>query len=254
MVFAAGGLTAACHHHGFQLTDYPSSPVLYQAALTEYQRGHWANAIAAFDKLTTDLGARDTLLPRSYWYLGHAHQKESENLLAAQSYTRLYESFPDDSLADDAMLAAGLAYQKLWRKPALDATYGETALSTLTSMLELYPTSEHLDEARRAIAKLEDWFAIKNYETGMFYFRQKAWDSAIIYFKYVMDRWPNAPHARDALLRLAQSYRAIHYREDFAESCARLRQAYPSDREVRETCAGAPAPTDSAATVRPGAH
>jgi outer membrane protein assembly factor BamD len=251
LALAATGLTAACHRHGFKLTDYPSSQVLYGAALNEYQHGHWANAIAAFDKLTTDLGARDTLLPRSYWFLANAHDKEAEHLLAAQSYSRLYESFPDDSLADDAMLAAGRAYRKLWRKPTLDATYGETALTTLTSMLDLYPTSARLDDARREIAQLEDWFAIKNYESGMFYFRQKGYDSAIIYFRYVLDRWPTAGHARDALLRLAEAYRAIHYREDYAESCSRLRQSYPNDREVLDICAAAPAPVDTAA-ARPG--
>jgi outer membrane protein assembly factor BamD len=246
LLLATSGLLAACHRHGWKLTDFPTNPQLYDAALKEYQARHWANAIAAFEKLTTDLGARDTLLPRSYWYLANAHEKEKENLLAAQSYTRLFESFPDDTLSDDAMLAAGRAYRRLWRKPALDATYGETSLGVLTSMLELYPTSDLLDQARHDIADLEQWFATKNYETGMFYFRQKAWDSAIIYFRYALDRWPNAPRAKDALLRLAESYRAIRYGEDLAESCARLRQAYPTDREVHEIC-GAPQVTDTTA-------
>src|SRR4030095_3315349 len=46
---------------------------LYGAGLREYQRRHWGNAVAAFEKLTTDLPARDTLLPRAYWYLANAH-------------------------------------------------------------------------------------------------------------------------------------------------------------------------------------
>jgi outer membrane protein assembly factor BamD len=247
LALVASGATLACHH-GLKLTDYPTPQALYPEALRQYQRGKWENAIAAFDKLTTDLGARDTLLPRSYWYLANAHWHQHEYLLAAQSYARLFESFPDDTLADDAVLEAGRAYRKLWRKPALDATYGETALTTLSTLPELYPTSEHVDEARREIAELEQWFATKNYETGMYYFRQKAWDSAIIYFRYILDRWPNAPRARDALLRLAQAYRAIRYGEDLAEACGRLRQSYPTDREVREVCGNGPA-TDTAAAA-----
>ena len=238
---------AACHRRGFMLADYPTNEELYRAALAEYDKHHWTNAIAAFEKLTSDLGARDTLLPRSYWYLANSHEKEREHLLAAQSWGRLYESFPDDTLADDAMIAAGEAYRKLWRKPALDATYGETAYGILTSMLDLYPTSDFAGRARKDIADLEEWFAIKNYETGMFYFRQKAWDSAIIYFRYVVERWPNAPHARDAWLRLAESFKSIRYGEDYADACSRLRQSYPGDRQVREVCGGAPPVTDTTA-------
>ena len=34
------------------------------------------NAVAAFEKLTTDLPARDTLLPRAHWFLARAHQQK----------------------------------------------------------------------------------------------------------------------------------------------------------------------------------
>jgi outer membrane protein assembly factor BamD len=240
------GAASACHQRGFMIADYPTPAELYRAALNEFQHKHWTNAIFAFEKLTNDLGARDTLLPRSYWYLASGHEKEHEYLLAAQSFGRLYESFPDDTLADDAILAAGEDYRRLWRKPALDATYGETALGTLSSLIDLYPTSDLVPRARKDIAELEQWFAIKNYETGMFYFRQHAWDSAIIYFRSVVERWPDAPRARDAWLRLAEAYKTIRYGEDLADACARLRQSYPGDRQVIDVC-GAPRASDSTA-------
>lgn len=248
-VVLATAALAACHR-GFSIARFPSNEALYSAGISEYQRHHWDNAVAAFEKLTNDLPARDTLLPRAYWYLASAQGHQREFLLAAQTFTRLYESFPDDTLADDAALEAARSYRKLWRKPSLDATYGETALSTYNTLLGLYPNSEHAAEAKREIADLEQWFATKNYETGMFYFRQKAYDSAIMYFKYVLERWPHVPRARDALLRLAESYRAISYREDFNDTCARLRAAYPADREFGRVCAGAK-PVDSVTASKP---
>lgn len=249
-VLAAAAVLSACHR-GFHLNRYTSNQALYAAAMTEYDRKHWSNAIAAFDKLTNDLPARDTLLPRAYWYLANAHTSEREHLLAAQSFTRLYESFPDDTLADDAALEAARSYRRLWRKPTLDATYGEMSLSTYNTLLGLYPTTEHAEAARREIADLEQWFATKNYETGMFYFRQKAYDSAILYFRYVLERWPNVPRARDALLRLAESFRAISYRDDLNETCTRLRTAYPGDTEVGRICVGARTTDTTVATPRP---
>lgn len=243
-------LVAGCRG-GFKINRYPTSQALYTAAMSQYQKRHWANAIAAFEKLTSDLPARDTLLPRAYWYLANAHGREKEHLLAAQSFTRLFESFPDDTLADDAALEAARSYRRLWRKPTLDATYGETALTTYNTLLGLYPTTEHAEAAKKEIAELEQWFATKNYETGMFYFRTKAYDSAIMYFRYVLDRWPQAPRARDALLRLAESYQRISYREDYNETCTRLRSTYRTDAEVGRVCASARAADSSSVAPKP---
>jgi outer membrane protein assembly factor BamD len=250
-IAAAAALTGACRG-GFRVNRFPTNESLYAAGVQEYQRKHWGNAILAFEKLTTALPARDTLLPRSYWYLGNAHGREGEHLLAAQSFTRLYESFPDDTLADDAALEAARSYRRLWRRPTLDATYGETALATYNTLLGLYgETSDHAETARREIAELEQWFATKNYETGRFYFRQKAFDSAILYFKYVVERWPNVPRARDALLRLAESYKAIRYRDDYADTCGKLRQADPGDRDVARICGDVKAPEAPTVAPRP---
>jgi outer membrane protein assembly factor BamD len=247
---AAAALTAC--RGGFRVNRYPTSDALYAAAMREYQERHWGNAILAFEKLTTDLSPRDTLLPRSFWYLANAHARQNEHLLAAQSYSRLFESFPDDTLADDAAFQAALSYRRLWRKPELDATYCETALATFNTMLGLYgESSPHADDARREIVELEQWFATKEYATGMFYFRRKAYDSAMIYFRNVLERWPHVPRVRDALLRLAESYRAIRYREDLDETCTQLREAYPADPEVSEVCRGTRLVADTAAGARP---
>jgi len=249
-IAAAAALTAC--RGGFRVNRFPTNESLYVAALQEYQKKHWGNAVLAFEKLTNDLPARDTLLPRSYWYLGNAHERDDDHLLAAQSFTRLYESFPDDSLADDATLEAARSYRRMWRRPTLDATYGETALATYQTLLGLYETSDLIPAARREIAELEQWFATKNYETGRFYQRNKAWDSAILYYKYVLERWPNVPRARDALLRLAESYKAIRYRDDLAETCAKLRQGYPGDADVARVCADVKTPDlPSVALPRP---
>jgi outer membrane protein assembly factor BamD (BamD/ComL family) len=119
-------------------------------------------------------------------------------------------------------------------------------------MLGLYgETSPHAEEARKAVIELEQWFATKEYETGLFYFRRKAYDSANIYFMNVLERWPHVPRSRDALLRLAESYRAIRYREQLDETCTKLRDAYPGDAEVAEICRGTRMLADSTTRVVP---
>ena len=249
VAIAAATALAACRG-GFRVNRFPSSEALYAAGLREYQQRHWGNAVLAFEKLTADLPPRDTLLPRSFWYLANAHARQNEHLLAAQSFSRLFESFPDDTLAARAALEAGRSYRRLWRKPELDATYGETALATFNTLIGLFGDQEPqlADSARREVLELEQWFATKEYLTGLFYFRRKAYDSGMIYFNTILERWPHVPRARDAMLRLAESYRAIQYREQLDETCTRLRASWASDPEVAEICRGTRLAADTAST------
>lgn len=247
LALASAAALSGCRA-GFRLSRYTTQATLYDASTREYQKRHWGNAILGFEKLTNELPARDTLLPRAYWFLASAHGRQREFLLAAQSYTRLYESFPDDTSADDAALESARSYKKLWRKPVLDATYGETSVMTYNTLLGLFPSSEHADAARAEILELEQWFATKNFETGRYYYRRKAYDSAVIYLKTVLERWPHVPRAREAMFLLADTYRVIKYREDLNDVCAVIRRDYADDPAAKKACASVPVaavPVDS---------
>lgn len=247
VLFVALLLAVAACHPDFKVAKYKTNETLYRAAMDEYQRGRWENAVTAFEKLTTDLPARDTLLPRAHWYLARAHQQRQEWVLAGASFTRLVESFPDDSLSDDAALEAARSYRKLWRKPALDPTYGESAEATYGTLLGLFPNSPLVPVAKKELSDLQEMFAQKNYLSGMYYLRRKAHDSAIIYFKDVVAKWPEAPTARLAQMRLVDAYKAIRYKDDAADQCAELKRTFPEDAEVRATCNGVAAPVQSTA-------
>ncbi len=243
---AAIVLTLAACRADFDIRRFTQHPSLFEASLRELEHRHWDNAVIGFERLTIELPARDTLMPRAFYYLGKARQGKKEWLLAAQAFTRVTESFPDDTLADDALYEAGVSYAKLWRKPDLDAQYGETAISTLRMMQGMYPNSPLIDEAQREIDRLTNWLALKAYETGLFYLdNRKAYDSAIIYFKDVLELYPNTPTARAAALKLVEAYKEINYREEASEQCARLREAYPGAADVREACGDAPATAQS---------
>jgi len=242
---------SACTSKAWSPKQYTSNEALYTASKQRFDHGKLDDAIAGFEKLTLDLPARDTLLSRSHYWLGMAHERKGEHILAAQSFTRLMESFPDDTLADDALLLAGKSYRKLWRKSSLDATYGESALSTFNTLLALYPNSDKRAEAEKNVAQLEAEFAKKDYETGVHYFRRKAFDSAILYFKDVVKKYPATDYARKSQLKLVQSYDAISYKADRDDTCTALRERYPADSEVRERCGAAPVASAAPATTAP---
>jgi outer membrane protein assembly factor BamD len=219
---------------------YASNPAaLFAASLQRYHAHHYDDAAKGFEQLTRDLPARDSLLPLSYFYLGSSQEKDGDHLLAAQSFTRISESFPDDSLAPVALLAGGRSYAKMWRKPELDPTYGTSAMNTLQSLVSLYPESKLVPQANAEIAHLDNMFATKDLDVGEHYLRRGAYDSAIIYLKDVIKLHPNAGAARTAYLRLLEAYHAIKYTADAADLCTAALKVYPNDREVRQQCGSA---------------
>lgn len=229
--------TGACRRSpGFDTARFPSNDQLFQASVHEFDAKRWANAIRGFEKLTTDLPPRDARLPLAYHYLGRSQARLGDHLIAAQTFSRLSANFPDDSLADDALVLGAKEYQKLWRSPGLDAEYGRSALTLYQTLVAVYPTSPLASEAQAGIAKLEQMFATKDYDAGFHYMKRGAYDSAIIFFKDLIRKYPTAPKAREAYLRLLESYREINYREEAREVCETMRQAYPADGEVARAC------------------
>jgi outer membrane protein assembly factor BamD len=219
---------------------YTSADKLYEVAMAEYKAGRYDNAAKAFEKLTLDLPARDPRLPVAFYYLAQSHEKNGENLLAAATYNRLIDAFPQDTLVDDALYLSGRSFEREWRHPELDATYGRSAITAYESLLASYPNSPYAKRAQDELSKLDEWLAEKDYNTGYLYLKRKAYDSAILYFKDVIRQHPNAKKTRDANLRLLEAYRAINYTEDARDLCDAMRKTYPNEREVRNACGPAP--------------
>src|SRR6185503_20338232 len=134
---------------------YPNADKLYQVAMAEYKARRFDNAAKAFEKLTLDLPARDPRLPLAFYYLAQSQSHEGQNLLAAGTYNRLIDAFPQDTLVDDALYLSGRAYQKEWRHPELDAPYGSNAVTAYQSLLASYPDSPFAAPAKKELATLD---------------------------------------------------------------------------------------------------
>lgn len=242
---AAFAIAGACRP-GFQPRNYSSTGALFKASLAEYNKKNFDNAVTGFERLTLDLAARDTLLPMAHWYLANAHEARKEHLLAASSFARLAESFPDDTLAPVALFRAGESYSALWRKPELDATYGDLAQIQFRQLASIYPDSPMRKQADSAAAQLDEKKALKDYLTGMHYVRRHGYESSLIYFKDVVRNYPNTRVAHDALMEMVIVYRRpeLKYVQEATETCVTLRTAYAGDAAVATLCPGT-APKDS---------
>ena len=241
-------LLGACHHGApvASKVDPESDPKQFLAdARAAFRRGSFARALVGFRRLQFELGPGDTLLAEARYYAAECSFQTGDLTTAALAFQKVAEDFPTSEFAALALLRDGDANMRLWRRPDVDASSGQTALATYQELLGRYPGTDAAARAQVRIRQLNEWFAEKGYKTGMFYVRRRAFDSAIIYFKDIIATYPDTRLVPDALLRLVDTYRAIGYVEERKEACANLRRYYPQtagldSRCPAETSAGAP--------------
>ena len=254
LVLAALGFLAACGGgRGNGNSSVAPAPVsaggasvatldsMWRHAEQTFRHGKWDDAEKLLNRLILELPPGDSRIARAHFYLGETMFAQGRQLEAAREFRRTSDETPNDPLAPTALLRLGDVYADLWRRPELDPTYGQTALSTYQELLNRYPGSDAAKRAQLRIADLNERFAFKEYKAALFYDRLKAYDSAILYLKDLVATYPKAGIVPEALIKLVQAYKALGYREDVQETCGYIRRFHPQALKSSEVCPRAPA-------------
>jgi outer membrane assembly lipoprotein YfiO len=200
------------------------------------RHGKWGDATKLLERVLLEFSPGDPRIPQAHYWLGEAHFARGSHLEAVREFRNTSDNTPNHPLAPEALLRVGDVYADMWRRPELDPTYGQTALATYQELLNRYPGTNAARRAQQRTAELNEKFAYKAYRAGLFYFRLKAYDSAILYFKDLVATYPKTRVVPEALVKLVSAYRKLGYREDVQETCDYIRRFHPKAPEVNEVC------------------
>jgi outer membrane protein assembly factor BamD len=209
---------------------------LWRHAQSQVRRGKWAQAQKAIERILLEFSPGDARIPQAHYWLGEAHLGLNSHLQAAREFRKVSDEHPNDPLAAEALLRVGDVYADLWRRPELDPSYGQTALATYQELLNRYPGGSPAARAQARMNDLQERFAYKEYRAALYYFRLKAYDSAILYLKDVVATYPRAAIAPEALIKLVQAYSKLGYGEDVRETCGYLRRFHSAAPGADEVC------------------
>jgi outer membrane protein assembly factor BamD len=209
---------------------------LWQASLRSVRLGQWDRVSSTLERLALEFPPGDARAVQARYYLAECYLAKGDQLGASREFRRVSDETPNDPLAPVALLRAGDAYTELWRKPELDPTYAQTALATYQELVNRYPGSLAASRARAQIDFLNSRFAYKQYRAALYYYRLKAYDSAILYLKDVVATYPRSDIAPTALIKLISAYQKLGYAEDVKETCGYLRRFHPNAPGVDEAC------------------
>jgi outer membrane protein assembly factor BamD len=200
---------------------------LWQVAEEAFRHGRWDRTIETLDRTLLLLDFADSRRARAYFMIGESRLSKHQNLQAVREFRRVADEVASEELAPDALLRAGDAYSGLWSRPELDPSYGETALLTYNEVIERYPGTTAAKLAQLRILDLRERFAQKELLNAMFYFKFKAFDSAILSFRSLIATYPRTSAVPAALVKLVEAYRINGYDADLRETCEYVERFFP---------------------------
>lgn len=205
---------------------------LYEQGMAAYEARQYARAIPLLERFAQfHLG--DERVPEARLALGRAHMARREHITAAGEFQRLVTDFPTHPVAREARFGICEAYFSLSPRAPLDQEYTRAAVAHCESVAGLYPNTPEAEQAREFVSEARHKLARKAYENGLFYFRRRAYDAAVVYFTDVVEQYPDTTLAPAALLQLVETYTRIGYAEEADEARERLLREYPESPEAR---------------------
>lgn len=206
--------------------------VQYSRGMEAFEAGRHGRAVEFLQPFVLQhIG--DPRMPDALFTLARAHEARREWVAAASEFQRLVSEFPTHAHALPARLGSCQAYAQLAPRPQLDQEYTVAALIHCNDIVENYPGTPQAEIADELVVEMRHRLATKEYETGVFYFRRRAYDASVIYFQRAVNEFPDTSVAPAALLRLHEAYSRIGYVEEAQEVRERLLREYPQSPEAQ---------------------
>ncbi len=206
---------------------------LYRIGIEAYEMRKWDRSIEALQRfLFQDPGHPNA--DSAQYLIGESYFQKKQYLTAAAEFLRLAQNRPAGPLADDSRYRACESYHKLSPRPELDQQYTEEAIDQCRSVVLLYPGSPFAEKAAERTSELADKLARKYYLNGLYYFKRRAYDSAIVYLEYLLGNFQGTSVEPEALLKLYETYTKLGYVQEAQETRERLLRDHPDSSEARE--------------------
>src|SRR5437773_9774837 len=102
------------------------------------------------------------------YHLAECYFQTGDRVQAAHEFRQVADQYATSDYAPTALLRAGDANLRLWRRPELDPSYGEAALAIYQELAGRYSGSSAATRAQLHVRQLRDGFADKAYKNGLF--------------------------------------------------------------------------------------
>ena len=157
-------------------------------------------------------------------YSNYEGQQYEDAITASRRYLQAHSGTKDAAYAQYLMAMSN--YSQI-PDVTRDQERSEKAIAALQELVERYPKSEYVGDAKLKISVAKDQLAAKEMEVGRFYLTQRNYTAAINRFRDVVAKYQTTRHIEEALERLTEGYLALGIAGEAQTAAAVLGHNFP---------------------------
>jgi outer membrane assembly lipoprotein YfiO len=232
ILLALALLAAGCGAKSVDLAalSSPSDQVVWDAGQKAIAKKEWSSARQYLKRLV-DAFPQSEHQPDARLSIADSYFEEggtANYVLAASSYHEFLTLYPQHPRSDYAQFRAAEAYFKQKNSPDRDQTQTNKALEEYEKLLDVYPQSSYVEQARNRIHECRQTLARSNYLVGYFYQRgRQAWRSAINRYETIINDYPDYDRLDEVLYRDAECLAAAGRYAEALPQIGRLQRDFP---------------------------
>ncbi|TVR10770.1 MAG: outer membrane protein assembly factor BamD [Salinarimonadaceae bacterium] len=219
-----------------ELVEQTPAPALYNEGLAQLRSGDSNGAVETFGRLEREYPssqwARRALVMKAYSQ--YESRAFDDAISSAQTYLRRH---PDTPEAAYAQYIIGVSYFDQIPDIARDQDRTARAIVELEAVIERYPRSEYVADARAKLNMAYDQLAGAEMQVGRFYLERRNYTGAINRFRNVVAHYQRTRHVEEALSRLTEAYYAMGIVDEAQTAAAVLGHNFPDSPWYRDAYA-----------------
>ena len=217
------------------LPDIPAEE-LYNQGLARLNNGDDSGAAKKFQDL-------EKQYPYSQWskkgllMTAYAQYKGGEYDDAVQTSNRYVTLYPATDDTAYAFYIAANSYYDQVLDISRDQDRANKALKLFGDLIDKFPKSEYVVDARLKIQAMKDQLAGKEMSIGRFYLQRRNYTAAINRFREVLAKYQQTRHTEEALERLTEAYLGLGINNEAQTAAAILGHNFPDGQWYKDAFA-----------------
>jgi len=212
--------------------DEPAE-ALYNDGLARLQNKNFDGAARKFAELDKQYPytswSRRSLLLQTY---ANYEQRNYEDTI--QTGRRFVQLYPGDKDAAYAQYLIGMSYFNQMPDVTRDQERAARALLAMDELVNKWPQSEYVPDARQRVAVARDQLAAKEMDVGRYYLERRNYPGAVNRFREVLTKYQTTRHTEEALMRISEAYMSMGIVAEAQTAAAVLGHNYPDSQWYKD--------------------
>jgi outer membrane protein assembly factor BamD len=159
------------------------------------------SAIEVFEKVVAN-SPHGKYAPVSQYKIGLVYKAKGYFKEASDEFQKVLDNYPASEWAEPAKFQIALCAAKSSLAAVYDQTLTQEAKDKFEQFVRSHPDAELRQEAQDKISQLKEKEAESNFQIAKFYEKQQVYESAKIYYRFVVENFPESPWTKKALIKL----------------------------------------------------